>query len=106
VNQSNDAARTFGSLAAVLEFAIQREVEAAESYGRLAARSRPGPGRELLLDLRGQEKRHEEILRDLAAGTLVPLFHREVPDLKISDYLVEEPLDAESSLQDLLIHAA
>jgi rubrerythrin len=106
VKNSNDPARTFGSLAAVLEFAIRREVEAAESYGRLAERSRQPPAKTLLLDLQNQEKRHEEILRDLADGRLVPLFHRDVPDLKLSDYTVDEPIDSESSLQDLLLFAA
>jgi len=106
VNQSNDPARTFGSLAAVLEFAIQREIEAAESYGRLAGRSRQAAARSLLLDLQKEEKKHEEILRNLAAGRLVPLFHQEVLDLKISDYVLEEPVDADSGFQDLLILAA
>lgn len=106
MNQSNDPARTFGSLADVLEFAIQREVEAAASYARLAERSRQAAAKELLLDLQRQEKKHEEILRDLAAGRLVPLFHQDVPDLKISDYVLEEPVDADSGFQDLLILAA
>jgi rubrerythrin len=106
VNQSNDPARTFSSLAEVLEFAIQREVEAAASYGRLAECSRQAAAQELLLDLQRQEKKHEEILRDLAAGRLVPLFHQEVPDMKISEYVIEEPVDADSGFQDLLILAA
>lgn len=106
MTQSNDPSRTFGTLAEVLEFAIQREIEAAASYGRLAERSRQETARGLLLDLQREEKKHEELLRGLAAGRLVPLFHREVPDLKISDYTVEEPVDAESGLQDLLILAA
>jgi rubrerythrin len=106
VKKSNDPIRTFGSLAAVLEFAIQREVEAADSYGRLAERSSQAVVKALLLDLQNQERKHEEILRDLAAGRLVPLFHKEVPDMKVSDYTVDEPVDAESSLQDLLLFAA
>jgi rubrerythrin len=96
----------FGTLAEVLEFAIQREIEAAEAYGRLAERSRLEPTRGLLLDLQREEKKHEEILRGLAVGHLVPLFQQAVPDLRISDYTVEEPVDAESGLQELLILAA
>ena len=106
MKNSNDPAETFGSLAAVLDFAIRREVEAAESYGELAERSSQEAVRELLLDLQGQERKHEEILRGLASERLVPLFHRDVPDLKISDYTVDEPVGADSSLQDLLLHAA
>jgi rubrerythrin len=106
VNPSDDQGRTFGTVAAVLAFAIQREIEAAEGYGRMAERSSSAPARELLLDLQKEERKHEEILRDMAEGRLVPLFHRDVPDLKISDYVIEEPLDAESGFQDLLIYAA
>jgi rubrerythrin len=106
VNRSDGPSPVFGSLAEVLEFAIRREIEAAEAYGRLAALSRQDAVRALLLDLRKEEQRHEEILRGIASGHLVPLFHRPVPDLKISDYVVEEPVDADSSIQDLLIIAA
>jgi rubrerythrin len=106
VNRSDGPPPAFGSLAEVLEFAIQREIEAAESYGRLAARSRQEAVRNLLLDLRKEEQHHEEILRGIASGHLVPLFLRPVPDLKISDYVVDEPVDADSSIQDLLILAA
>ena len=106
MTQSNDPSRTFASLAAVLEFAVQREVEAAEAYGRMAERSHQASAKALLLDMQREERKHEEILRDLAEGRLVPLFHQEVPDLKISDYVLEEPVDADSALQDLLIFAA
>lgn len=106
MSQKDNSAKTFGSLAAVLDFAIQQEIEAAESYGRMAERSRLAASRALLLDLQGEERKHEEILRDLAEGRLVPLFHQAVPDLMISEYVVEEPVDADSGFQDLLILAA
>ncbi len=99
-------AGTFGSLAAVLDFAIRQEIEAAEAYGRLAENSRLAAAKALLLDMQREEKKHEEILRDLAGGRLVPLFHQPVPDLMISDYVCEEPVDADSGIQDLLILAA
>ncbi len=106
MSPKDNPAKTFASLAAVLDFAIQQEIEAAESYGRLAKRSRLAASRTLLLDLQSEEKKHEEILRDLAEGRLVPLFHQPVPDMMISDYAIEEPVDPESGFQELLILAA
>lgn len=106
MSHQDNSAKKFGSLAAVLDFAIQKEIEAAESYGRLAKHSRLAASKALLLDLQREERKHEEILRDLAEGRLVPLFQQAVPDLMISDYVVEEPVDADSGFQDLLILAA
>jgi rubrerythrin len=106
VNHPNDPARTFGSLTEVLDFAIRREIEAAEGYGRMARRSRHPEVKALLLDLQREEQGHEKLLRDLAEGRLAAWTGRQVADLKISDYTVDEPVGEESSLQDLLLFAA
>jgi len=100
------SSETFSSIAAILEFAIQREVEAARMYADLANRAGPKGPRALLLDLESEEKKHEKLLTDVLRHKLVPLPSLKVADLRISDYLVEEPVDGESSFQDLLIFAA
>jgi rubrerythrin len=97
---------TFGSAAAVLRFAIEREREAAAGYADLAAKSRAEGPRRLLLELRAQEIEHERLLRELDASRLPGSGRTAVPDLKISDYAVEEPLGDEPSFQDLLLFAA
>jgi len=106
VNSPNGPDRTFATFGEILEFAIRREIEAAEGYAGMAGRCRPGALRDLLLDLRTQEQGHEKLLRDFAAGRLAPFAGRDVPDLAISDYTVDEPLGPESSLQALLLFAA
>jgi rubrerythrin len=90
----------------VLQFAIQGEIEAAKSYGEMARKTKTPGLKTMLLELQSEEQNHEKLLEDLAAGKVIPLPTGEIEDLRISDYLIEEPLDEGSSLQDLLVFAA
>ncbi len=90
----------------LLQFAIQSEVEAAKGYGDMALKTKTPGLRTMLLELQSEEQNHKKLLEGLAAGDVVPLPAGEIEDLRISDYLVEQPLDETSSLQDLLIFAA
>jgi rubrerythrin len=90
----------------VLQFAIQREIEAAKGYGEMARKAKNPGLKTMLLELESEEQNHKKLLDDLAAGKIVPLPTGEVEDLRISDYLIEEPMEEGSSLQDLLIFAA
>jgi rubrerythrin len=62
--------------------------------------------KKLLLDLQEDEKSHKRVLQGLTKIKVESSASKEVKDLKISDYLVEEPLGAEMNFQDLLIFAA
>jgi rubrerythrin len=96
----------FGSLKAVLDFAIQREEEAARNYGQLC-RIATGQGAiRLLADLQNEEKNHKKILQGLSKVGTRARAVKDVRDLMISDYLIEEPLTPEMNFQDLLIFAA
>ena len=96
----------FGSTKDVLDFAIRREEEAAANYGRLCRIATDPAAKKLLADLRDEEKKHKKILQGVSnVGTRV-LSAKDVKDLMISDYLIEEPLTPEMNFQDLLIFAA
>jgi len=96
----------FGSTKDVLDFAIRREEEAAANYGRLCRIAIDPAAKKLLADLRDEEKKHKKILQGVSnVGTRV-LSAKDVKDLMISDYLIEEPLTPEMNFQDLLIFAA
>ena len=97
---------TFQTMTDILRFAIEREEEAARSYAELAQKTGRSGLQTLLLELRAEEVHHKKLLEELVAGKSATLPGRDVPDLKISDYLIEEPLDAGSRIQDLLIFAA
>jgi rubrerythrin len=96
----------FSNAKDILQFAIQREEEAARGYGELAARTKNDGSKTLLLELRADEQKHKKVLQDLAEGEAAPPTVRKVADLKISDYLIEEPLGEKSDFQALLIFAA
>lgn len=90
----------------ILRFAIEREDDAARGYGDLAQGTDDPVLRGLLLELQSEERNHKRLLQNIVDGRAPAFEGAEVPDLKISDYLLEEPLDASSGFQDLLIFAA
>jgi rubrerythrin len=90
----------------VIQFAIQREEEAAKTYGEMMEIAQDESAKKLLLDLQEDEKSHKRVLQGLTKIKVESSASKEVKDLKISDYLVEEPLGAEMNFQDLLIFAA
>jgi rubrerythrin len=90
----------------VIHFAIQREEEAAKAYGDMMKNAQDEAARKLLLDLQEDEKNHKRVLQGLTKVKVASSASKDVKDLKISDYLVEEPLGADMNFQDLLIFAA
>jgi len=98
--------RKLRTVAEIIAFAIEREKEAAESYGRMAELAEAPGLRELLTFLRGEEEGHRRLLEGLTAGQIRRFAPARVPDLVITDYLVPETLGLDMSLQDLLVFAA
>ncbi len=96
----------FESIGDIIAFAIKREEEAARGYGEMAAASSMPGLKDLLLELKGEEENHKRILEGVSAGEIQAMTPGFTPDLKISDFLVEEPLDADMTFQDLLIFAS
>jgi len=90
----------------ILRFAIEREEDAIRAYGDLAQGAVDPVVRALLLELQAEEKDHKRLLQNIVDGKAEALDIPHVEDLKLSDYLIEEPLDPVSGFQDLLIHAA
>ena len=98
--------RRFRSVADIIAFAIEREKEAAAGYGRMAGLARTSGLREFLLFLRQEEEAHRRLLEELTAEEIAGLAPAFVPDLRLIDYLAEEKLTDDMSLQELLIFAA
>ena len=96
----------FGNLKAVMDFAIQREEEAARNYGKLCRIAKDEAAKKLLADLQHEEKNHKRILQGLTKAKARPSATQDVKDLMIIDYLVEEPLTPEMIFKALLIFAA
>jgi rubrerythrin len=97
---------TFRTRADVLAFAIRREEDAARSYGEWAGQAVDAGLKALFLELQAEEFGHKKLLQETAEGKRLPFLGRAVTDLKLSDYLVDEPVTASSRAQDVLIFAA
>jgi rubrerythrin len=96
----------FSTFDDVIQFAIKREEEAAKGYVKLRKIAREESAKKLLQDLEEEEKNHRKILQGLTKAKMEASATKDVKDLKISDYLVEESLSPEMNFQDLLIFAA
>jgi rubrerythrin len=96
----------FSTFDDVIQFAIKRETEAAQGYSRLRKIAQEESAKKLLQDLEGEEKKHKRILQGLTKAKVDVSASKDIQDLKISDYLIEEPLGPEMNFQDLLIFAA
>lgn len=97
------AAQTFEK---IIDFAIKREEEAIKTYGDYARKAKSPGLKKLLVELQGEEKNHKKLLQNITKEKIGVLEIKEVTDLKISDYLVEEKPSADMSFQDVLILAA
>jgi rubrerythrin len=96
----------FRSTDDILRFAIAGEKEAAQGYVDLAAQARSESARAFLLELWGEELQHARLLEGLDSTALPAAGTAGVKDLRISDYIVDEPLGDDPSFQDLLIFAS
>jgi rubrerythrin len=90
----------------IIKFAISREEAAIDAYGDMSEKTKTPGLRELLLELQGEEKNHKKLLEDISEEQLASFNSEEVIDLKISDFLTEEPPSEDMTFQDLLIMAA
>jgi rubrerythrin len=90
----------------IIQFAIQREEEAAKGYGDMVKIATDEAAKKLLLDLKEEEINHRRILQGVTTAKIEASATKDVKDLKISDYLVEEPLGPAMNFQDLLVFAA
>ena len=90
----------------IIKFAIQREEAAIKAYGEMRETAKAPGLKDLLLELQNEEKNHKKLLQDITEEQIESFPKEEVTDLKISDYLTEEPPSEDMNFQDLLILAA
>jgi len=90
----------------IIKFAISREEAAIKAYGDMSKSAKTPGLKELLLELQEEEKHHKKLLQEITPDQIDSFKKEEVIDLKISDYLTEEPSSEDMNFQDLLIFAA
>ena len=86
----------------VIRFAIEREIESVDFYTRASQIAQFSGTRELFLDFAKQEEGHRKLLEDLDMTKIAELRIQPVPDLKISDYLVDAELRPDIPYAEIL----
>ncbi len=94
--------KKFESIEEILDFAIQKEREAAEFYRYWAERVKDRTLKQVFLKLSEQEKGHERKILLMKEGKLTLKPRGEVVNLKISDYLDEVKPTEEMDYQQAL----
>jgi len=93
----------------ILRQAIRFEKDAHDFYTGAAEMVERPHIRQVLMDMAGEEVKHKERLQTLLDGDTAQIIsvrkRGQIQDLKLAEYLVPRELDAEASLQDVLIVA-
>jgi len=95
----------FESVNEILDFAIQREQDAADFYVGLAKKMDRPSMKDIFLGFAEEEKGHKAKLQAVKKGQKLDLPREKILDLKIGDYLAEVRGDAELDYQQALILA-
>jgi rubrerythrin len=90
----------------ILEFAIQKEEEAARFYKDLAAKMTRPAMKEVFVGFSQEEVGHKAKLLAVKDGHKLMISENKIADLKIGDHLIEpEPVKSQMTYQDALIVA-
>jgi len=86
----------------IIQFAIQRESESMDFYDKASKMVKHSGTKDLFLDFMKQEEGHKRKLEEVGAGKIVLGKIEKIPDLKVSDYMVETELKPDISYGDIL----
>jgi rubrerythrin len=86
----------------MIQFAIQREIESMDFYNKASNLVKHSGTRDLFLDFVKQEEGHKKKLEEVRAGKIVPGRIEKIPNLKISDYMIEAELKPNISYAEIL----
>jgi rubrerythrin len=99
----------FKSLDEIIDFAIEKEKEAADFYAVVSEQERFSGKKEMLLEFSAQERKHQALLEDLKAGRvgkqLDDYKFKWITDIKRSDYVDEIAYHPGMSYNELLMLA-
>ncbi|MBD3368024.1 MAG: rubrerythrin [Candidatus Eisenbacteria bacterium] len=86
----------------IIDFAIQKEQEAVDTYSVAAEMVKRSNVRDMLLSLARQEEGHKRRLLEVQAGEASWARVDEVPDLRIADYTDSVQISPDMDYQDVL----
>ncbi len=86
----------------IIQFAIEKESEAYRFYLEGSQNAKYSGGKELFLSLAKEEEGHRKLLENLNMEKVAQKRIEKVPDLHISDYMVEVEMRPDLSYADIL----
>ena len=86
----------------MIKFAIEKEIGAFNFYTKASQVAKYSGARELFIDFSKEEEKHRKLLEDLTVEKIGQLKVEPVPDLKISDYMVDVEFRPDLSYADIL----
>ncbi|NWH06135.1 ferritin family protein [Desulfobacter latus] len=94
----------FKSVDEILEFAIDREKEAVKFYASFAQEAPSESLKQTFLDFSKEEEKHVTLLSDIAGNKakIDSYEFKKIPDLKISDYILDTKYEKGMPMPDVL----
>lgn len=94
----------FSSINDIIDFAIEKEIEAAEFYSEASKNVKLRGAQKVLEDFAAEERKHEKTLRELKENKekLSEYKYEKVQDLKRSDFLVDMQYRPDMDYVDLM----
>jgi rubrerythrin len=87
----------------IIKFAIEKEIGAFNFYTRASQVAKYSGAKELFIDFSKEEEKHRKLLEDITVEKIAQLkVEKAVPDLKISDYMVDVEFRPDLSYADIL----
>jgi rubrerythrin len=86
----------------IIKFAIQREMESVDFYNRASKIVKQTGTRDLFMDFMRQEEGHKKKLEEVQVGRITLEKIEKIPNLKISDYMVDTELKPDISYAEIL----
>lgn len=99
----------FKNLEEIIDFAIEKEKEAADFYQSVSDKEQFSGKKEMLLEFAAQERKHQSLLEDLKAGKvgakLDDYQYKWITDIKRSDFVDEITYHPGLDYKDILMFA-
>ena len=94
----------FESVEEILEFAIEKEEEAAAFYSEVAEKEKFSGAKNTFLEFSNEEKKHAALLRDFEGSKekIADYKLKWIPDMQRSDYMVEMVYEPGMHYSDIL----
>ena len=94
----------FKSVDEILEFAIDREKEAVQFYESLAQEAPSEALKQTFIDFSKEEEKHAALISDISGNKakIDSYEFEKIPDLKISNYMVETTYEKGMAMPDVL----